>query len=278
MMSRVDRHEARIPFKDPKDLTQIRKTAKKFRQIDKTRPIVARVFAGVLLVAMMFGVLHVFFFADTNYLIGALGSPLMLGLGYLCVRLIPADVRSTPAAYIFGGVAVGVVILGLIGWWSSLDLLGAATGGFLGGLIAYGLAAGLVDTVLAGAVLFSGLAGISSTTSPRTPLVEVWQSPADSWALVIWVCRKSEEPRIVGVALAVAALAAGLLAVFGPAIALGWGVVNAGCLAGMSILVISTNQERSRSTDFPATWLQSVSVLPVEPTMNARPAGGPIFG
>ena len=78
-----------------------------------------RILAATLLVFAMFVVLHVFFFfSDMDYLYGSLGLPLLLCLGYACVRLVPSVYRSTPVAFILGGAAVGAVILGLIGWRS----------------------------------------------------------------------------------------------------------------------------------------------------------------
>ena len=136
------------------------------------------------------------------------------------------------------------------------------TGGLLGGLIAHGLVVGVVDTVLAGAVLFSGLSALFGPYPRSEAFGGSMAVPGGALgASIIWACRNGRGPKTASLILAGVAFLFGLSGLFGPPIALGWKLAGACCFLGASILGMCWKPRPSQSADTPAYRWQSVSTI-----------------
>jgi hypothetical protein len=242
--------------------------------------VAGRLLAGVLLVSMMFGVLHIFFFSDVDYLAASPGFLLLLFLTYLGVRLVPSDYRASRVAFILGGGGVGAGILGLNGWSSRLEVLGALTGGLVGGLIASGLWSGVIDAVVAGAVLFGGVSGLIGSYPPSEAFGGSMAIPGGLLgASIIRVCRKSGERRMATLFLAAAAAFACLSAFVGRPNGFGGAMTLAGCFAMASVVGINWGPSLSRSADIercPETALSPPRVGMDDGSLDDQPGAGPV--
>ena len=224
--------------------------------------VAGRVIAGLLLIHTIVYAVRGFILSEMDYLLTSLGFPLLLCLIYLCVLLVPSAYRSSPVVYVLSGVAIGAWITGLVAWQSGLEILGAVTGGLLGGLIAHGLAVGVVDPVLAGVVLFSGLSALFGPYPRSEAFGGSMAVPGGALgASIIWACRNARGPKTASLILAGVAFLFGVSGLFGPPIALGWKLAGACCFLGASILGMCWKPRPSQSADTPAYRAQSVSTI-----------------
>jgi hypothetical protein len=118
---------------------------------DRGISILRRVVVGLLLVVAIVVMTR---FLDENtpshVWLGLLSLPFQPLITYLAILLLRSFQLSSTTEPTLGGIVVGAVMIGYIGAWSGLALVGTVTGGLLGGVMAHGLATGAVSPILAG--------------------------------------------------------------------------------------------------------------------------------